>query len=97
MYLELNVRELPRLANYKFIGIKKSEVEDLQGKIQLARQTIISENTRRRIKEETTKFFANKGFQNVQVTIVEKPDTVYSNSNSLIIYVDKGKRFVSVM
>ncbi|MBS1621778.1 MAG: outer membrane protein assembly factor [Bacteroidetes bacterium] len=92
VYLELNVRELPRLANYKFIGIKKSEVEDLQGKIQLARQTIISENTRRRIKEETTKFFANKGFQNVQVTIVEKPDTVYSNSNSLIIYVDKGKK-----
>lgn len=92
VYVELNVQELPRLGNYKFIGVKKSEMEDLQGKIQLAKQTIISENTRRNIKEVTTKFFAEKGYQNVKVSIVEKPDTSFANSNSLTIYVDKGKK-----
>ncbi|HVT85884.1 MAG TPA: POTRA domain-containing protein [Chitinophagaceae bacterium] len=92
VYVELNVQELPRLGNYKFIGVKKSEMEDLQGKIQLAKQTIISENTRRNIKEVTTKFFADKGYQNVKVSIVEKPDTSFANSNSLTIYVDKGKK-----
>src|SRR5579885_1647581 len=30
VYVELNVQELPRLGNYKFIGVKKSEMEDLQ-------------------------------------------------------------------
>lgn len=92
IYIELAVQELPRLGNYKFIGIKKSEAEDLQGKIQLAKQTIISENTRRNIKEVTSKYFSDKGFQNVKVSIVEKPDTSFTNSNSLTIYVDKGKK-----
>lgn len=92
VFVELAVQELPRLGNYKFIGIKKSEIEDLQGKIQLAKQTIISENTRRNIKEVTTKYFADKGFQNVKVSIVEKPDTSFANSNSLTIYVDKGRK-----
>jgi outer membrane protein insertion porin family len=92
VYVEINVQELPRLGNYKFIGVKKTEMEDLQSKIQLAKQTIISENTRRRIKEVATKYFTDKGFQNVQVTIVEKPDTSFANSNSLTIYIDKGKK-----
>jgi outer membrane protein insertion porin family len=92
VYIELNVQELPRLGNYRFIGIKKSEAEDLQGKIQLAKQTIISENMRRNIKEVTTKYFADKGYQNVRVSIIEKPDTSFANSNSLAIYVDKGKK-----
>lgn len=92
VYVEINVQELPRLGNYKFIGVKKTEMEDLQSKIQLAKQTIISENTRRRIKEVATKYFTDKGFQNLQVTIVEKPDTSFANSNSLTIYIDKGKK-----
>src|SRR5574338_126933 len=92
VYVEVNVQELPRLGNYKFIGVKKSEMEDLQSKIQLAKQTIISENTRRRIKEVTTKYFSDKGFQNIKVSIVEKPDTAFANSNSITIYVDKGKK-----
>ncbi|MCC7400987.1 MAG: outer membrane protein assembly factor [Chitinophagaceae bacterium] len=92
IFVELNVQELPRLGNFKFVGIRKSEAEDLQSKIQLAKQTIISENTRRRIKEVATKFFTDKGFQNVQVSLVEKPDTSFTNSNSLTIYINKGKK-----
>ncbi|MBS1919960.1 MAG: outer membrane protein assembly factor [Bacteroidetes bacterium] len=92
VYVELNVQELPRLGNFKFVGVKKSEAEDLQGKIQLAKQTIISENTRRRIIETATKYYTDKGFQNVKVSIVETPDTSFTNSNSLTIYINKGKK-----
>ena len=46
--------ERPRLGNFKFVGIKKTEEEDLQAKINLAKQTIITENTRREIIEEIT-------------------------------------------
>ncbi len=47
--LEINVTERPRLGNFKFIGVKKSDEEELQGKIGLAKQTIITENMRRNI------------------------------------------------
>ncbi|HVK97337.1 MAG TPA: hypothetical protein VM368_05935, partial [Flavisolibacter sp.] len=45
--LEINVQERPRLGNFSFVGPKKSEAEELQGKIGLAKSTIITENTKR--------------------------------------------------
>jgi len=90
--IEINVVERPRLGNFKFIGIKKSDAEELQGKIGLTKQTIITENIRRNVKEITTKFYQDKGFQNISVRIDERPDPSYANSNSMFIYVDKGKK-----
>jgi len=90
--IEISVEERPRLGNFKFVGIKKSEAEELQGKIGLTKQTLITENMRRNINEVTTKFYRDKGFQNITVRIDEKPDPAYANSNAMTIYVDKGKK-----
>jgi len=89
--IELNVVERPRLGNFKFEGIKKTDAEELQGKIGLAKQTIITENIRRNIVEVTSKFYREKGFENITVQIEEKPDPAFANSNQMIIHVDKGK------
>jgi len=90
--IELNVVERPRLGNFKFEGIKKTDAEELQGKIGLAKQTIITENIRRNIVEVTSKFYREKGFENITVQIEEKPDPAFANSNQMIIHVDKGKK-----
>ena len=45
--IEINVMERPRLGNFFFKGVKKTEEEDLLGKLGLAKQTIVTENTRR--------------------------------------------------
>jgi outer membrane protein insertion porin family len=90
IWIEINVSERPRLGNFKFVGIKKTEAEELQGKIGLAKQTIITENMRRNIVEITTKYFQDKGYQNITVKIEEKPDATFANSNFITINVDKG-------
>jgi outer membrane protein insertion porin family len=90
--LEVNVTERPRLGNFKFIGPKKTEAEELQTKASLAKQTIITENMRRNIIEVTQKYYRDKGFQNVTVRIEEENDPSYVNSKKLTIYVDKGKK-----
>lgn len=92
VWVEVYVVERPRLGNFKFVGIKKTEQEDIQAKINLAKQTIITENTRREITEKITIFFAEKGYRNVKVRIEEKPDPAFVNSNALTIYVDKGNK-----
>ncbi|MGQ0737614.1 MAG: BamA/OMP85 family outer membrane protein [Bacteroidota bacterium] len=92
VWLEVNVQERPRLGNFKFIGPKKSEQEDLLTKLSLAKQTIITENTRREIIEKTTKFYTDKAYRNVKVWIDEKPDTAFINSNEMTIHVDKGSK-----
>ncbi len=92
VWVEVNVLERPRLGNFKFVGISKSESDDIQGKINLAKQTIITENTRRDIVEKITKFYTDKSYRNVTVRIEEKPDPAFVNSNSMTIYVNKGKK-----
>ncbi|MBL0267958.1 MAG: outer membrane protein assembly factor [Chitinophagaceae bacterium] len=90
VWIEVSVQERPRLGNFKFVGPKKTEAEELQTKINLVKQTIITENTRREIIEKTTKFYTDKAYRNVTVRIEEKPDTSFANSSEIIIYVDKG-------
>ncbi|MBL7723235.1 MAG: outer membrane protein assembly factor [Chitinophagaceae bacterium] len=92
VWLEINVQERPKLGNYKFVGIKKSEEEDILAKVTLTKQTIITENTRRELTEKITNHFAEKGFRNVQVRIETKTDTAFINSDFLTIYVDKGSK-----
>lgn len=90
--LEITLVERPKLGNFSFVGIKKSEAEELQGKIGLAKSTIITENTRRNAIEVIEKFYSDKGFKNVQVRIEEKPDPTLTNSNSLTFHINKGKK-----
>lgn len=90
--IELNITERPRLGNFEFEGVRKSERDDLKTKIGLTPQTIISENTRRNIRETITKFYEDKGFYDVKIELIETKDPVFANSNSLLIKVDKGKK-----
>jgi outer membrane protein insertion porin family len=90
--LEINVQERPKLGNFKFEGIKKTEAEELQGKIGLAKSTIITENTRRNATEVIEKFYRDKGFMNVQVRIEEKPFPAMTNANEIVFHIDKGRK-----
>lgn len=88
--LEVNVQERPKLGSFEFIGPKKSEKDELKGKVQLVRGTIITENTKRNAIEAIQKFYRDKGFTDVKVKIAEKADPTIKNSHSLSFYVNKG-------
>jgi outer membrane protein insertion porin family len=92
VWIEINVQERPRLGNFKIVGVKKSDEDDIKTKLNLAKQTIITENTRRDIIEKITKFYTDKSYRNVKVRIEERPDSVFVNSNTMIIYVDRGDK-----
>lgn len=90
--LEIAVLERPRLGSFKFIGATKSQIEDLQGKIGLAKSTIITENTKRNAQDVIEKFFAEKGYLNTKVRVEETVDRSLANSRSLTFYIDKGSK-----
>ncbi|MCH5600394.1 BamA/OMP85 family outer membrane protein [Niabella ginsengisoli] len=91
--IEVAVKEMPRLGDFKFEGVKKTEQEELVKKTAIAKQTtILSENTRRNIIDVVRSFYEEKGFHGIEVDLIEKPDPVFKNSNSLLIKVNKGKR-----
>jgi outer membrane protein insertion porin family len=88
--VEIAVTERARLGDFKFEGVKKTESDELTTKIGLQKGTIISENIRRNITELTKSYFSEKGFNDVTIELIEKPDLVYKNSNFLIIKIQKG-------
>lgn len=90
--VEINVQERPRLASFKIVGATKGQIDDLTGKIGLAKSTIITENTKRNAVEVIRKFFAEKGYLNTNVRIDEKVDNSLANSRTLTFYIDKGDK-----
>lgn len=92
IYLNINLKERPRLSKFSFKGIKKSEADDLREKINLVANDVITENVIIRTSNIIKNHFVGKGFLNTTVDIEQNRDTVRTNSVSLVIKVDKGDR-----
>lgn len=90
IYVEFVVQERPRLSNLTFKGIRKGEAEELQGKIGISKSQVITENRRRTAVENIRKYYADKGFQQVKVTVDETVDPTGQGLSNLTFTIDKG-------
>jgi len=92
IFIEINILERPRLIDFKFIGIKKGEKDDLEGKVGLAKDRVLTENMRLSAVEAIRKFFYDKGFRNVSIQVQQDTIVGMSNGLSLTFIVDKGTK-----
>lgn len=92
LFIELNVTERPRLMDFRFVGVKKGERDDLTTKVELAKDRVISENMKLNALEKINKFYYGKGFRNVQVEMKEEPVSGTNNTVILTFYINKGKK-----
>ncbi|MBI3883347.1 MAG: outer membrane protein assembly factor, partial [Sphingobacteriales bacterium] len=91
--IEIAVTERPRLSEFRLLGIKKSEKEDLQKKIALSKDKVVTENMKRSAEETIVKFYTEKGYQNVTVSVKEeKIQSTSIKAIRLIFTIDKGNK-----
>ena len=90
--VEINVVERPRLSKFNFIGIRKSDNDELSGKTGLLPNRVVTENMKITAVEGIKKYYAEKGFQDVKVTIKERKDPARKNNLLLDFVVDKGPK-----
>jgi outer membrane protein insertion porin family len=90
--IEIAVTERPRLSKFFFKGVRKGETEDLAGKTGLVPNRVITENMKISAVEAIKKFYAEKGFRDTKVTIVERKDTSFNNTLALDFVIDKGPK-----
>ena len=90
--IEINVVERPRLSRFDFIGVKKSEKDELSGKTGLTPNRVITENMKITAIEGIKKFYAEKGFQDATVVIKEQKDAARKNNLLLDFVVDRGPK-----
>lgn len=90
--VEINVVERPRLSRFNFVGVKKTEKDELSGKTGLTPNRVITENMKITAIEGIKKFYAEKGFQDATVVIKEQKDAARKNNVLLEFVVDRGPK-----
>ncbi len=92
VFLDIELVERPRLARYEFHGVRKSESESLQKKLDLVRGDVITESLLVRAESAINDFFVDKGYLTPSVEIEQTTDTIRPNSVILNFSIDKGPR-----
>ena len=92
LFIDLNITERPRLIDFKFVGIKKGERDDLSGKIGFSKDRVLTENAKLSAIESIEKFYNGKGYRNINVKM--KEEIVASSNNGIFItfIIDKGNK-----
>jgi outer membrane protein insertion porin family len=92
IYVEINVTERPRLSSFYFRGVKKGDADDLSPKSGLIKGRVVTENMKRTAVQAIKKFYADKGYQDADVRIVEARDPSVANSETLTFNISKGSK-----
>ncbi|MGI8952746.1 MAG: BamA/OMP85 family outer membrane protein [Chitinophagaceae bacterium] len=90
--LEIAVTERPRLSKFIFKGIKKGEEDDLKTKTGLVAGRVITDNLKHTAIDAINKYYSDKGYRAVKVSIEQKPDSTIENSLVLVFNIDKGNK-----
>ena len=92
IWLNIDLKQRPRVSAINFLGMKKSEREDISSKIALSVGSQVTPNLVNRTKEIINKFYEDKGFRNAEVILVQRDDSDGKNSVIIDISVVKNKK-----
>ncbi|MDR2684963.1 MAG: outer membrane protein assembly factor BamA [Prevotellaceae bacterium] len=88
IWLNISLKQRPKISQINYFGIKKSEKEDIEKKANLSKGDYLTTDLIDRIKIQIKKYFAEKGFENADATVLQK--NADAGSVALDINVDKG-------
>ncbi|MDD2436184.1 MAG: outer membrane protein assembly factor BamA [Massilibacteroides sp.] len=92
VWLEIQLKQRPRISEINYQGIKKGEREDLDAKLGLRKGYQVTPNLLDRAKIVIQKYFDGKGFKNVDVEIVQKDNISKEGEVILDINIDKNEK-----
>lgn len=90
--VEIEVVERPRLLQVNFIGIKKGEKDDLNGKIGLVKDRVLTENMKLSAMEAIRKYYFDKGYRNASIVMDEAKIEGITNAISVTFTINKGTK-----
>ena len=89
IWLEIALDLRPRVSDVVYTGLKKSEREDVEVKVGIARGNQMTPNLKDRAKKVITKYMEEKGYHNAVVYVKESPDLQHPGYVRVLIAVDK--------
>ena len=89
IYLGIHLKQSPRVSDIKIKGVKKSEREDLETKIGLIKGNQITPDMVSRARRVIKRYFEEKGYKNVEINIMQRPDVNIENQVIVDVNIDK--------
>lgn len=90
VWLEIALKQRPRVSEINFNGLKKGEIEDLQEKLGIQKGNQITPNISDRAKKVIQKYMEEKGFLNVVANVYQRNDP--NKPGNVIVDVDVDKK-----
>ncbi len=92
IFLEIVVKERPRLSKFSIKGLNKSETNNIRDEISLKKNQLITEDLQNSTKREIEAYFFEKGYYSIKTTFTVQPDAEKPNFEILKIDIAKGKK-----
>ncbi len=92
IYLHISLTARPRVSTINYIGLKKSEREDMEQKLGIIKGMSLHPNVIDRAKILAKKYFDDKGFKNADIEILQREDVTEKNHVILDVVIDKKEK-----
>ena len=92
VWLEISLRPRPRISEISINGIKKSERTELESRLSLRKGNQMSTHITNSVKSYIRKYFDEKGYKDVDVEVVERPDPNSDGEVIVDINIDKNEK-----
>ena len=92
LYLHVSLALRPRVSTINYVGLKKSEREDMENKLGLLKGAQITPNMIDRAKILAKKYFDEKGFKNADIQVLQREDVANKNQVILDVVIDKKEK-----
>lgn len=75
IWLNIYLLQRPKIKTITYQGVKKSEQEDIEKKINIKTNDILTADLTDRVKVLTKNYFLDKGYENTEVAVIQRPNT----------------------
>ena len=89
IWLEIRLKQRPRVSEIKYNGLKKSEQEDVEVKVGISKGSQMTPNLADRAKTVVKKYLEEKGFHNADIQVLQQPDRDREGYVKVLVNVDK--------
>ncbi len=89
IWLDINLRQLPRMSDMTFSGAKSGEVKDLKERLGMVSGQQLTPNIIARAKQIVEDYYSGKGFKNARVNVTQHNDL--SKENQVILQFDVNR------
>lgn len=92
VFLEIVIKERPRVSKFSFKGVKKSEADEIRNKINLSRGDVATDHLLTKTRRIIENYYYNKGYLGAEIDIEQIADTVRDSYVDMVIRVKKGPK-----